>query len=139
VRVEAKRRWDAIKSRYREAREKAFWRAELRKDIQESAEWRKYLRTLDNESSSESEADQPVRIKRAARKVGGSQQGETGQGEMNQADYLNRIKSMLTSSSASSFDSDEPSKRRRYLNNSQCRMEHQHCPVLPAADQESSG
>ena len=103
VRMDAKRKWEIVKRRYREARERDFIRAKIQADIHESSEWRAHLRKLYRNSSSSSESDQKI-VRRRAKRPG--QQGRTEGGETNQSNDPNRIKSMLTTSS-SSADSDD--------------------------------
>lgn len=137
VRVEAKRKWDTIKNRYREAKRKAFLRAELQADIHESAEWRKHLKALYSNSSSLSVSDHAPEQRKAGQQVDFKTKRLD---DVSQIQDLKRVKSMLTSSSSPS-NSDESSERRclqLMSTNPLCKMSHRHCNVYPEADQGSS-
>lgn len=110
--IEANKRWKNVQDRYRRAQELAALRVQVRADIRRSAEWRKHLREAANSesdssrNSSEIEADE--------------QRREEGQNDEH------RIRSMLSTSSSSTLDSDEAT-RQRIAEQTRCLRKHRHC------------
>lgn len=96
---EAKRKWENVQDRYRRAHQLEALKVQIREDIRRSAEWRKHLREnafTENDSSrssSEIEADEQRREKN---------------GEKDES----RVRSMLSTSSSSTLDSDEATRQK---------------------------
>lgn len=116
VEEEAKRKWENVQDRYRRAHQLEALKVQIREDIRRSAEWRKHLREndyADNDSSrnsSEIEADEQRREKN---------------GEKDE----NRVRSMLSTSSSSTLDSDEAT-RQKIDEHPRCLREHRHCTFV---------
>lgn len=113
VEAEAKKRWEKVQDRYRRAQKLAAIKVQIQEDIRSSAEWRKHLResfypeTDSSMDSEEIEADAQRREKN---------------GEKDE----NRVRSMLSTSSSSTLDSDDAT-RPVIDDQPQCLRKRRHC------------